>query len=540
MDCTAVAVLILSDRYFGRRKGGGEYILERELPYLIERYLAGELDLLPIYWRPSVHFRPDRHDPVKPFEYGWAGARRQFDMHSIQALTRHACLEDTPKAERRDALLDLAAEAERRLDARVGASRRSEAPAEVQGRQPLTVELAVDDAGLRRVVKIDGEVVPLPSPTIPRAELETLRAEADRSLPGTDEQARIGRQLYRLLLGGPDGADQFPRLAELALGLPPGAAVHTRALAIDLRCAPLPCDDPWPLRLPWHLARSDGEPLAECCGWSFESTPPGLRPRGARTLSPEPPLLLLVDDGLPGAARHCTELTQLVDRHQGFGAEAIRLGDPGQLAAAVRRQPEPEILYVYARADLDLAVVAEALGDAVPLLVLNLIGEPVPTPPAALIRDRKVVCALHAAQESSAAQTAGAKWLQGFLGDTAGIGHQRIALRAFGTRLRLWSGCAGLEAPISGVHGRLFRRPLIKLLLDRIAARREVSDEVAAALAQGRGVLGLVAAGAGADHPRGPPHAGAGQAAGAHRPFPRATEAVSLGGQPRALRPGLP
>jgi hypothetical protein len=47
----------------------------------------------------------------------------------------------------------------------------------------------------------------------------------------------------------------------------------------------------------------------------------------------------------------------------------------------------------------------------------------------------------------------------------------------------------------------LFHRSLIRLLLDRITARREVSDEVAAALSQGRGVLGLVAAGTPDDHP---------------------------------------
>ncbi len=78
MDRAAVAVLILSDGYFGRRKGGGEYILEQELPYLIEHWQAGELDLLPIYWRPSPHFAPDRRDPIKPFVYRWERYRASF------------------------------------------------------------------------------------------------------------------------------------------------------------------------------------------------------------------------------------------------------------------------------------------------------------------------------------------------------------------------------------------------------------------------------------------------------------------------------
>lgn len=504
MDRAAVAVLILSDSYFGRRKGGGEYILEKELPYLIGRWQAGELDLLPIYWRPSPHFAPDRRNPTKPFVYRWDGTERRFDMHSIQALARNGCLADAAEPTRRDALLALAAEAERRLGVRVAAGSPPPSPTQVQGRQPLTVELCVDDNGVRRVFKASGQTVPLEPPSIPRAELDALRAEADRSLPDAAGQARIGRGLYRLLLGGASGKDLFPALAARVWGLPPGSTARTLALAVEICCGPAPCD-PWSLRLPWHLTAVDGERLAECCAWSFESTPQGLRPRFAPVLSAEPPLLLLVDEripnGAPGAAHHGTELTQLLERSHGFAVELLRCTDPAQLAAAVGRTPEPEILYAYARADLDLEALAGALGQSVPLIVLNLIGEPVPDPPLALVRDRKVVVCTHASSESDRARAAGTRWLQTFVTDSTGIGHQRIAVGAFGPGVRLWSGCAGLETRIAAAHGRLFRRPLIKLLLDRIAARREVSDEVAAALSQGRGVLGLVAAGTAADHP---------------------------------------
>jgi hypothetical protein len=504
MDRTAVAVLILSDGYFGRRQGGGEYILERELPYFIERWQAGELDLLPIYWRPSPHFRPDRREPAKPFEYVRDGAARRFDLHSIQALTRLVCLEDAPARERRDALLDLAADAEERLDARLTGRNRSAAPTQVQGRQALAVELTLDNGGLRRIFKVGGQVVPLEPPAVPRAELDDLRAQADRSLPDLADQARVGRCLYRLLFGARGGEDLFPRLAQGAWDLPPGPTARTIAVAVDLRCD-TGADDPWPLRLPWHLAMANGERLAERCGWSFESTPPGLHPRFSPVLSPEPPILLWVDERLPGAVRHGTELTQLLERTRGFAVDLLHCADLGQLAAAARRTPEPEILYVYARADLDLAALAGALagalGDATPLILLNLVGESLAALPTGLVRGRKVVCALHAAIESERARTAGTQWLQSFLGDSAGIGPQRIAIDSFGPRVRLWSGCAGLETRISAARGRLFRRPLIKLLLDRIGARREASDEVAAALAQGRGVLAMVAAGTAADHP---------------------------------------
>jgi hypothetical protein len=500
MDRAAVAVLIFSDGYFGRRKGGGEYILEKELPYLIEHSKAGEIDLLPVYWRPSVHCRPDRSDRVKPFEYLWEDQRRRFEIHDIQALARNSCLADASQATQRDALLELAAEAERRLEGRLASRPLAVVPVQVQGRQALTVELAIEDTGLRRIFKVAGQVVPLAPPVIPGAELDALRVEAERSLPEPDQQARIGRRLGRLLLGGRNEGDLFPQLAEMAFDLPPGSTACTRAVAVDLHCGPLPCD-PWPLRLPWHLTAVDDEPLAERCGWSFEANPPGLRPGGIPVLSPDPSILLLVDATVPGAARHGTELIQHLERIQGFAADPLRCADLAQLAARVQRTPEPEILYAYARADLDLLALAEALGERVSLILLNLIGDAVPAPPPALVRDRKLVICTHASSESDRARTAGTRWLQSFLTDTAGLGHQRLAVDAFGPRVRLWSGCAGLDTRVSAARGRLFRRSLIRLLLDRVTARREVSDEVAAALSQGRGVLGLVATGTGDDHP---------------------------------------
>ncbi len=192
----------------------------------------------------------------------------------------------------------------------------------------MTVELSVDDNGLRRIFKAGGQTIPLEPPSVPRAELDALRAEADRSLPDAAVQARIGRGLYRLLLGGRNEEDLFPRLAAAVWDLPPGATARTLAVAVEVCCGPEPCD-PWPLRLPWHLTAVDGERLADCCGWSFESTPQGLRPRSAPVLSPEPPVLLLVDEripnGAPGATHHGTELTQLLERSHGFAVDLLTL-----------------------------------------------------------------------------------------------------------------------------------------------------------------------------------------------------------------------
>ena len=91
--------------------------------------------------------------------------------------------------------------------------------------------------------------------------------------------------------------------------------------------------------------------------------------------------------------------------------------------------------------------------------------------------------------------------MQTFLGEAVHRPYQQTALEAYGLRTRLWSGCSSLQTPLSRTQGTQFRRQLIKLLLDRVSARREISDEVATALNEDRGVLGLVVAGTPVDYP---------------------------------------
>jgi hypothetical protein len=117
------------------------------------------------------------------------------------------------------------------------------------------------------------------------------------------------------------------------------------------------------------------------------------------------------------------------------------------------------------------------------------------------VRDRKVVCAVHAPHEADQARGGAARWLQGTLTDSARHGHQRIAIDAFGERVRLWSGCAGLAPSVADTHGNPFRQTLVRLLLDRRTARAKVSEGAGEALRKGRGVLALLAAGTAEDHP---------------------------------------
>jgi hypothetical protein len=154
LDRTAVAVLILSDHYFRRLRGGDEYILKKELPYFLEHYRQGDMDLLPLYWSPSPHFAPDRRDRIKPFEYEWPpGQARSFDIQSIQAEARNGRLAAAGPQEQLDALQRLAREADRRLGERLGRSGPRGDAVGSPARHALTIELTIDSSGVRRVVK---------------------------------------------------------------------------------------------------------------------------------------------------------------------------------------------------------------------------------------------------------------------------------------------------------------------------------------------------------------------------------------------------
>ena len=498
IDRSALAVLVLGEGYFQYMPHGLNYILEQELPYLLERRRLGLLELLPVYWSPSRHFKPERPAEVKPFEYRYENTRRSLDLHSIQAQGWQGCLEQAATEARRAALQALAAQAEERLAALTDPRRLVATTDQVQGREPLTIELDLEARPPRRCFRVGARAVEFPPPVLPAAALKGWRAAAGRNIPPPDDYTDVhGQALYQLLFGSAEG-DLFPRLAAWAgWDLAPGATAATRAVAAAVRLAP-GAADPWPLGLPWHLTAAGPDRLAER-GWTFETLAPGLVPTTSAEIDAEPPLLVLIDDALEGAAAHAAHTVQLLDRTFGYGAEVAHCGDLTALAARLARAPRPQILYAYAPTGLDLEALAAALGGQVPLLTLNLIGETPPLPPAALVDGRKVVIAAHAGQESHQARTAGLCWLRGLLADHQGLGQQRQAVLAFGPRVRLWSGCTGLSLPAAPAG--LFRRNLIKLLLDRVAARRAVADEAAAALNRARTVLALVAAGTAEDHP---------------------------------------
>ena len=92
-----------------------------------------------------------------------------------------------------------------------------------------------------------------------------------------------------------------------------------------------------------------------------------------------------------------------------------------------------------------------------PLIVLNLIGETPPVPPPALVAGGKPIVCVHAGHEAEQARDAGTRCLQDFLGDPGGQGRQRLACAAFGPRVRLWSGCARLQAHMALRRGRFYR-----------------------------------------------------------------------------------
>ncbi len=117
--------------------------------------------------------------------------------------------------------------------------------------------------------------------------------------------------------------------------------------------------------------------------------------------------------GMEGAEQHAAELRHFIDRSLGFGADVLRCADMEAIRARMGQHPVPEVLYAYVRAGDDLDALADALGDAVPLVLLNLIGEQVPLPPDALVRRRKLICVNHAVGEADQARAAGFQWLKG-------------------------------------------------------------------------------------------------------------------------------
>ncbi len=502
MDAAAVAVLILSDHYFMRRDHGRDYILDKELPYLLQHYENGELDLLLLYWSPSPHFNPERPEDAEPFVYEWNGQQGlQYDLHEIQAIFGDGRVARSDDQDRLDLLQKLALEAKKRLNERCAAINRFTLSAEqAEGRLLLDVDLSLSNKRFTRVFRVGGHVLRAKSPMIPTRQVEDLKPYANCNLPPEDARARLGKDLYRLLFGPPDSG-VFPRIAADAWDL--GAEAQANSVSVEVR---IHCDqtatDPWLLGLPWNLTGFREETLAEHCGWSFEVTPPEVVNRFGQSLTAEPPLLLLCDSRAEGAATHATRLTQYLDQTYRFAADFQLCSTMDQVAERVVRIPVPEVLYVYAPVGLDLARLARILGDeAVPLVVLNLIGETPPSPPPGLVHNRKLVLCVHGAVESDRARQAGHHWLQSFLQQAGQKAYQRTALEVFGMRTRLWSGCSGLQTPIRRTRGKLFHRQLIKLLLDRVSARREISDEVATALNEDRSVLGLVVAGTPMDHP---------------------------------------
>ncbi len=416
----------------------------------------------------------------------------------IQAQSWQGCLADASPAVRREALQQFAALAERRLHARTRVRPPVTTASQVQGRVPLTIELAIDDQHPRRVFRVGDRVVPLPQPAPLPGGID-LRAVAAGNHPSDDYAGRVGKALYQLLFGAPEG-DQFPDLARSAgWHLAPGASAATLAVAAEVRLAPRAAD-PWPLRLPWHLTAAGPDRLSHPgCGWTFETVPPGLAPGPAPDLGSEPPLLFLIEDPLEGAAAHAVHTVQLIDGTFGYGAAVVHCRDLDQLRAQGANVPRPRILYAYATDRLDLEALAAALGDAVALVILNLIGATPPLPPGTLVAGRKVVIAVHADREANQARAAGIACLQRVLADPDGLGYQRHAALAFGTRVRLWSGCTGIS--LSARRSAGFRGQLIKLLLDRLHARQTASSAILRAIARGRSALGLVAVGTDGDHP---------------------------------------
>ena len=362
MDAAAVAVVILSDHYFSRRGTGRDYILEKELPYLLDRYESGELDLLLLYWSPSPHFAPERPpEEVEPFVYEWDGKERPpYDLQQIQGVFGNGRVARANEHDRLDVLQKLALQAKRRLNERLDKRPTSADVSEGKEQQLLRVTLALNDKGLSRLYQVPGRTLRGNPPLFPVTRLERLNPYVACGTPPADARDHLGGELYRLLFG-PADAGVFPIIAEQAWEPDVHAEANTLSVALRIHYDG-PAEQAWLLGLPWNCAVFQGEALAEQCGWSLEVTPAGLSNRFGQSLTPEPPLLLLYDKGAEGAERHAAQLGQYLDNAFGFAPNARSCATMDQAAKRLRVQPFPEVLYVYGPADLDLAKIGADLG----------------------------------------------------------------------------------------------------------------------------------------------------------------------------------
>jgi hypothetical protein len=369
------------------------------------------------------------------------------------------------------------------------------------GRGVLHVHLRLGSGGLHRSFRVGNTPLPGPPASAPPDDLNKLRAQAQLASPH-GEQA-LGRDLYRLLFCDQDG-DHFPALAHTAWDAPVNAVASQSAVSVVLHWMPhrgAADGDAWPLALPWNLARdADGALLAEH-GWLFEAEPPGVRAERTQVLVLPPPVLLLCGRGLDGAAAHAVALQQQIDRELDYKLPTLNTDELDRVAGLVQQNPAPEVLYVHAGADeVDLGRLAETLGDALPLILLNLIGDQLPQVPPALVQHRKLILCGHPAKEAEQARRAGRRWLLGLFTAVGPACPLSAAVSSFGPRVRLWSG-ATLGRDIGALRGKGFDRNLVRLLLDRLHTRNAVASHVNGALGAGRGVLALVAAGTASNRP---------------------------------------
>lgn len=495
MERAAVAVLICSNNYFTKRPQGDDFLLAEELPYLLECHRKGTLVLLPIYWGASSLFQPDNAKAKKPFTYRWREQRHTQQLSDIQAFTgtRHPLSPLSRAAETvfEDVALELAAKVDELLaNRRAIDTRSSDVRADAA---ELRVDLRMQGNEVFTRFHAAGRHVGNAHYTLLQSELDRLRA-ASAGSPPPDMDEALGSLLYRVLFGRPDeGA--YPRIAAAAWGDPAGSQATTRAVRARIHCVDIQ-GEPWPLGLPWSLTRFRDDRLC-AAGWSFEVTPAGVTPQALPTLRAEPVLAMLFDNGAMAAPAHATEMRVCQTGLSGFAWQ-----EPMYSLDQLAHGPEPEVLYLYARCDWsELERLAGTLGSAAPLLVLNFVGERLPPLPPELVNGRLVIVALHGSAQADAARAAGVRWLTQFQRRRVDATAHALALDAFGGRVRIGSGCAGLKLSPPPPADAGFSPRLIEFLMDRVSAREAISHHVSEALHQGWAALGFMVAGCAQDRP---------------------------------------
>jgi hypothetical protein len=441
-----VGVLLISQDFLD-----STFIVQQEVPRLLEREATGSLTIIPVFLSPSLAGDLAFPDPR-------SGGRSKIPLTKFQGYGRpDKPLSDLEWSERERIYRDLALQ----IRTLSGAGLVPGAPAEVRPPVPvaasagpshsyeLTVQLEDRGETILVTYHLPGRE-PLASASIPWADIRTsigrIHEALDREnnwtlLPQLGMPNGWGEVLFGILFGP---ADRWEPVFRLLFGHPTGPRPNPSLKPVRLR---IHSEDSRLSALPWRLASWKGQPLLDY-GWVFTTTQ-DLEPEDDRfTTAPANVLVVapqtIEEGGGPYQPDHARAVLDVLAKAWPTGRE------PGYVQVAQTREQlelglrdlRPHILYFYGRGIIaggrpslvldgrrgpeplalaDLSRLFAKVGHTPPVVYLNVEGLPAgggePTPDQVLGSSVSLLLWRRRPEWSADSTTAALKWLHRWLAD---------------------------------------------------------------------------------------------------------------------------